>query len=288
MKHAWKQSELGGLLISEENEPSHLLLEKACQINEANSLKYIEPAACTSRSQEVQGSSKTKELGFEGGALIVKDKDDKLVAPASSEMQFMYAMASRGIAFKFAKLMSYQQHSQWTSFLLQAMQCDAPQGYSKPSLHQVMMCDKAAFTRMASSMGSVRQRPDNTCPLGERLLELRSDSMIVLHLAPLARAQASQVPAQRSSPYAAQTPKANQTFAGDRKGKGMGKEGKSPPMPLELRNKWHRTSSGCVLDSIQARDVIKLEAEKNAAKVGTCAPNPSLQAHSLLQHPKHS
>lgn len=30
--------------------------------------KYLEPSACTSRSQEVQGSSKTKELVFEGGS----------------------------------------------------------------------------------------------------------------------------------------------------------------------------------------------------------------------------
>ena len=62
------RAELGGLTIADENEPSHMLSEKACQIHETNTLKYLEPSACTSRSQEVQGSSKTKELVFEGGS----------------------------------------------------------------------------------------------------------------------------------------------------------------------------------------------------------------------------
>ena len=80
------RAELGGLCIADEYEPSHLLLEKACQIQESNTLKYIDPASCTSRSQEVQGSTKTKELAFEGGNLVIKGKDDKLVAPTSSEI----------------------------------------------------------------------------------------------------------------------------------------------------------------------------------------------------------
>ena len=48
------KAELAGLSISDDNEPSHLLLEKACQMGESNTLKYLEPSSCTSRSQEVQ------------------------------------------------------------------------------------------------------------------------------------------------------------------------------------------------------------------------------------------
>ena len=105
------RAELGGLCIGDDNEPSHLLLEKACQTGETNTLKYFEPSSCTSRSQEVQGSSKTKEVSFEGGSLIIKDTDDKLIAPTSSEMQFLFAMNRRGVAFKFARLMTFEQHS---------------------------------------------------------------------------------------------------------------------------------------------------------------------------------
>ena len=42
------RAELGGITISDDYEPSHLLLEKACQISETNTLKYLEPSSCTS------------------------------------------------------------------------------------------------------------------------------------------------------------------------------------------------------------------------------------------------
>ena len=45
------RTELAGVMIAEENEPSHALLEKTCQIYETNSMQYIEPAMCTSRAQ---------------------------------------------------------------------------------------------------------------------------------------------------------------------------------------------------------------------------------------------
>ena len=155
----------------------------------------------------------------------------------------MQAMTRRGIAFKFAKLMTYEQHTTWLNFLMQAMQREAPPGYSKPSLHQVMLCDKAAFTRLGASMGAVRQLPDGSYPLGLKLLELRSDPSIALYLAPLVRAQSSQGPVQRPSPYN-QGPKPNSAANNEKKRKGKGKKGKSPPMPAELWNKWHRTGSG--------------------------------------------
>ena len=92
-------------------------------------------------------------------------------------------------------------------------------------------------------MGAVRQLPDGSYPLGLKLLELRSDPSIALYLAPLVRAQSSQGPVQRPSPYN-QGPKPNSAANNEKKRKGKGKKGKSPPMPAELWNKWHRTGSG--------------------------------------------
>ena len=283
--------ELGGLCISDDNEPSHLLLEKACQIGETNTLKYLEPSSCTSRSQEVQGSSKTKELSFEGGSLVIKDKDDKLIAPTSSEMQFLFAMNRRGVAYKFARLMTFEQHNTWANFLIQAMQREPPPGYAKPSLHQIMLCDKAAFTRLASTLSSVRQAPDGSFPLGSALLELRNDPTIALHLVPLARQVASQSSTgTRTGPYGGGG-KAQPQNVPDRKGRGKGKKGKTPPMPAELRNKWHRTSTGAPLcfayntakGCDQARD-----GEQCQKGWHLCAEPRCLQAHSLLNHPKKS
>ena len=101
----------------------------------------------------------------------------------------------------FARLMTYEQHATWTNFLLQALQREAPPGYSKPSLHQLMLCDKAAFTKLASVMPTVRPRDDGTFLLGERLLELRGDPTITLYLAPLARQTSAPAASARSAPY---------------------------------------------------------------------------------------
>ena len=230
-------------------------------------------------------------MSFEGGALVIKDKDDKLVAPTSSEMQFLFAMTRRGVAFKFARLMTFEQHSTWTNFLIQAMQREPPPGYCKPSLHQVMLCDKAAFTRLASSMGSVRQAPDGSFPLGIKLLELRSDPTIALHLVSLARQASAQPAAQRTSPYGPSGGKPQQHGATDRKGPGKGKKGEAPPMPAELKNKWHRTASGDPLcfafntsrGCDQARD-----GERCSKGWHLCAEPKCLQPHALPSHPKKS
>jgi hypothetical protein len=102
--------------------------------------------------------------------------------------------------------MTYEQHSTWTNFLLQSLQREAPPGYSKATLHQLMLCDKAAFSKLASSMPTVRPRDDGTFQLGERLLELRNDPTITLYLAPLARPSNAASASQRPAPYTTSAP----------------------------------------------------------------------------------
>ena len=112
------QGASAGIEISGEQEPAHCLLEKACNIYESNTLKYLYPASCVSRAQEVQGSTKNRELTFEKGSLVLKSGEDRLSSPTDSEIKVHYAMVRRGLAFQFARLMSYSQHCQWETFLL--------------------------------------------------------------------------------------------------------------------------------------------------------------------------
>lgn len=46
------QTALAGVDISGENEPAHCVLDKACNIYESNTLKYLEPASCVSRDHK--------------------------------------------------------------------------------------------------------------------------------------------------------------------------------------------------------------------------------------------
>jgi len=85
------RQELGGLQISGDNEPSYALLDRACQLREQNTVKFLEPATCASQNQEIQRGAKSKELAFEGGALVVLAKDDKTQAPTDSVMKLHQA-----------------------------------------------------------------------------------------------------------------------------------------------------------------------------------------------------
>lgn len=238
---------LAGISVTGEHEPAHSLLDRACAICETNTLKHLDLASCVSRTLEAQGTTKNRELTLERGSLVMKNNDEKLQSATDSEIKVHYAMVRRGLTMQFAKLMSYAQHTLWETFLFEALRRDPPPGYGRPTLAQLLQCDRAAFSRLASTVNSVRQREDGSYPLGIALLELRSDPLIALHLAPLPRT--SQQPSQnvtsanqwRSSPYGS-SGSAPKGKGGGSKGKGKGKPG--PPVPQELRGKWHKTSAG--------------------------------------------
>ena len=237
---------LGGIGISGEHEPAHSLLDRAGAMFEANNIKYLELSTCISRSLEVQGSTKTKELTLEKGSLILKHSEDKLTSPTDSEIKVHYAMVRRGISFQFAKLMSYAEHAAWETFLFEALHREAPPGFARPSLAQLLQCDKAAFGRLTAQVTSVRQREDGTYPLGEALLALRHDPLVALFLMPTAKSSSAAAPAAPGAASASTTrPHPYSQPGGKGKAKGKRSGGKSsPPIPAELRGKWHKSSSG--------------------------------------------
>ena len=138
---------LSGVSIKGEYEPAHVLLEKACAMFDQNLVKYLEPSVCISRAYEVQGSKQTRELAFEKGSVVLKNQDEKLSTVTDSELKLHFALTRRGIAFEFAKLMSYSQHCEWESFLVEALHRESPPGYSEPSLAQVIQCDRNPLPR---------------------------------------------------------------------------------------------------------------------------------------------
>ena len=279
-----------GVQISGEHEPAHCVLDKACHMFETNTLKNLDPASCVSRSLEIQGTTKNRELTFEKGSLVLKSGDDKLQSPTDSEIKVHYAMVRRGLALQFAKLMSHEQHCVWETYLFESMHREAPPGYHRPSLDQILQCDRAAWSRLSSVLGDLRQRADGTYPLGEALLNLRQDLNIALFLMPVAKA--ANIPTgfgghdQRPGPYG--NPKGS--GGGDKgpgKGKGKGKK-RSPPVPAELRGKWFKTSSGeplCYGFNCASGCSSKVPAGERCSKGWHLCAEPKCQkAHSLQQH----
>ena len=115
------RTNLGGISIHGELEPAHCVLDKMCAMFEANSLKHMDLAACISQPYEIQNTNnKNKELTRERGSLVIKASEGPQSA-TDSEIKAHYAFVRRGIAFQFARLMSYNQHAQWESFLFEVL-----------------------------------------------------------------------------------------------------------------------------------------------------------------------
>ena len=272
-----------GISISGEHDPAHSLLDKACQMYETNTLKHLDLSTCVSRTLEIQGTTRNRELTFERGSLVLKNQEDKLVASTDSEIKVHYAMIRRGLAFQFAKLMSHEQHCQWETFLFESLHRETPPGYVKPSLAQLLQCDKAAFGRLASTIQNIRQTALGAYPLGEALLNLRFDPNITLYLAPLAKpASYASVSDHRANPYEG---------PGPRKGKGKGKDkGKrsTPPVPQELRGKWFKLPNGepiCFGYNCKSGCSSKTKPGEKCSKGWHVCAEPKCQKnHSLTQH----
>ena len=279
------REDLRGLDISGELEPAHALLDKCCAMFDSNNVKWLEPSVCVSRSMEVQGNPKSRELTLEKGSLILK-QDDKMTCSTDSEIKLHYAFSRRAVALAFARVMSFQQHSAWVTFLFESLHREVPQGYSRANLSQVVSCDKAAWARLATLNIPTREAADGSFPLGIALLSLKGDPSIALHLAPLAKpVQTFPSAPSRPAPYHAQAPRPQ---SGKGKGKG-GSKRKSPPMPAELRGKYHKTAAnepicfafntaaGCSHSSVKP-------GERCPKGLHVCAEPKCQQAHSLQQH----
>ena len=283
------QNAVVGVQISGEHEPAHCVLDKACHMFETNTLKYLEPAACVSRSLEIQGTTKSRELTFEKGSLVLKSGDDKLESPTDSEIKVHYAMVRRGLALQFARLMSHEQHCIWETYLFESIHREAPPGYHRPSLAQILQCDRAAWSRLSTVVGDLRQRADGTYPLGEALLNLRQDPNIALFLMPVARAPKDPAGGGgdklRWNPYNPGKGSGGGSHKGPAKGKG---KQRAPPVPAELRGKWFKTSSGdplCFGFNCASGCSSKISAGERCPKGWHLCAEPRCQkAHSLQQH----
>ena len=61
---------LPGLCISNELEPSHALLDRACAMYDANVVRYLEPASCVSRASRFKGLQRLKNYAWNLARLL--------------------------------------------------------------------------------------------------------------------------------------------------------------------------------------------------------------------------
>ena len=216
-----QQERLKGLSIRGELQPSYALIDLVAGIQDSGSIVWIPPSKCTKRDAEVQQSLKDKPttLTVEQQTLKLSAGEPKIKADTSNELLMQWALQRRGLAFDQCKLISNEVHDKWVPSLLMQLTREAPSGYSKVQMEQVLRADRELFTLMAQEhAGPFVNGPKGELPLDILMVRLSHDPPISMHLLPLPSSSTKAAPSHSIDD-------------------GNRKNGMGPPKPINPRKK---------------------------------------------------
>jgi len=186
-----QQARLRGISIKGELQPSYALVDIIAGIFDSGSIIWVPPSKCTKRDAEVQQTLKEKPttLTLEQQTLKLSTADPKLKADTSNELLMQWALQRRGLAFDQCKLISNDIHERWVNMLLMQLIREAPSGYAKVNMEQILRADRELFTVMAQEhSGPFLNGPKGELPLDLLMSRLTTDPRISMHLLPLPHA----------------------------------------------------------------------------------------------------
>ena len=185
-----QETRLRGLKIRGELQPSFALVDMVAQMKETNTVLCIPPSKCTKRDAEIQNNLKEKPitLSLEQQMVKLASTDDHITADTSTDLQLQWAMQRRGLAFDQCALISHDVHETWVQQLLGQLTREAPSGFSRVSVSQIIRADRELFTLMAQELqGPLQPDQDGELPMNKKLRELRTDPRVTMFLLPLPR-----------------------------------------------------------------------------------------------------
>ena len=189
---AAQKNRIVGLSHKGEQLPSHSLIDAAYSIVESGAIVYLPPSKCGSRDSEIQADVKQKPkqiLTIEQGTLKAAGNDSLPSVDVGTEMRLHYALQRRGLAFDLVRLVSWEQHQEWTNKLFHALAAEPPQNFNGPSLSSLLRADRELFVLLATEVsGSLKPASAaDKPPLDAHISRLLLDPRILVHLAPTPR-----------------------------------------------------------------------------------------------------
>eukprot|EP00435_Cladocopium_sp_Y103_P036948 s2957_g9.t1 len=96
-----QKARLTGLDLQDTLEVAHSVYDMVNGMVESDTLKYLSPAKCITRMQEITSAKPPKELKLDssGSRILVKDAQSEQTCSVSSELDIMEAMTRRSLAF---------------------------------------------------------------------------------------------------------------------------------------------------------------------------------------------
>ncbi|CAE7816673.1 unnamed protein product [Symbiodinium sp. CCMP2456] len=152
---------LAGLVIEDEMEPSHALIDAVAHMGESNSIVWIPPSKCTKRDSELKLGlrDQQKYLTVQEQAVTLAPAPDKLTAEHGTPLEVQWCLQRRGLAFFMCGFLEWETHEKWVASLLRCLSADVPPGYSPISMQQILRADSELFLHLAREVKRVK--PDS-------------------------------------------------------------------------------------------------------------------------------
>ena len=180
-----QKTKMKGLTLVGQLECSYASYDYVGAMLEKDSPMYLEPHRFDTRAAEVARERPGKELILDQNRISVRDKADKCKCAIQDPLALSQALQRRALACDLMGACSYEEMRAWHSFLLDRMQQQAPPGWSRPTIEQVLRTDRAAWVRMSEQVKTLKRDSAGRLPLDDALGRLTSDPHVLFHLLPL-------------------------------------------------------------------------------------------------------
>jgi hypothetical protein len=253
-KLAAQQARLFGVAITGALVPSYSLIDFTVGMREDEMLKYIEPAMCTSREDELLGVKREQFVRPNAaGMLVVKESEATISADLTSEHRVRMALQRRSLALDQADLLPYAKSEEYHAFLFSLTTMEPPPRFMHIDVVQILNADRAIWSRMGEhTSAGISIRPSGEYPIELALALARAHPMVACLLQPLPKPAGGSNKQARDGPYSTKGDRGNQSKGKGKgqkaKGKGKGEKGKSKgksgPMPHALIGCKSKTADG--------------------------------------------
>eukprot|EP00439_Symbiodinium_sp_Y106_P061439 s4790_g9.t1 len=170
-----QKAKMKGLTLVGQLERSYASYDYVGAMLEKDSPMYLEPHRFDTRAAEVARERPGKELILDQNRISVRDKADKCKCAIRDPLALSQALQRRALACDLMGACSYEEMHAWHSFLLDRMQQQAPPGWSRPTIEQVLRTDRAAWIRMSEQVKTLKRDSAGRLPLDDALERLTSD-----------------------------------------------------------------------------------------------------------------
>ena len=141
-----QEERLGGLVFTPETTPANHVVDLFVEMGETGILTYIKPELCCSRAQEVSAVKKDTTVSTDAsGMLKLGTKAVEAQCEANTELKLRSAWQRRNLAMDLAGLASFEVTETWVQTLFSHLIREAPRGFAKVSLQQILDCDRQLF-----------------------------------------------------------------------------------------------------------------------------------------------